>query len=323
MGLPTLAKTWSFNVNNQLPATGSQAGDCKQLMLEIKNLLVGGGWTVVGSSNAVTAGLDAVDRWASVDDVVWNSVAGARSWIVLKNASIAPNYQICIECIQSTGGQNANPFHGHAYVSEDDGFSVGSITARPTAADEYALIGNGRWIAAGTFGACVVHYIRSTDGRIHRIFVIINNTANLALSFGSEASSNSVWVNPLVAYWYAGAGGVVETATIASFHGAAMTRGRIDTVNFLAYMTMEGYAGGSVAGNQTYPDDHSLEWPILPIGLYSATALSRGRKGAMVDLWFGSTAINTGDTYPDDATKQFAQFGDFIIPWNGSTPVTA
>ena len=59
------------------------------------------------------------------------------------------------------------------------------------------------------------------------------------------------------------------------------------------------------------------------MGIVSTTAGSRGRLGTVFDLWYGSKAIGQGDTYPNDTSRQFAQFGHFVFPWNGSIPVTS
>jgi len=73
----------------------------------------------------------------------------------------------------------------------------------------------------------------------------------------------------------------------------------------------------------THQDDDTLEWPIMPIGLLSTTGMHRGRKGALYDIWWGSTAAGSGNTYPEDGSNQFVQFGHLIFPWNGSTPEIA
>lgn len=75
-------------------------------------------------------------------------------------------------------------------------------------------------------------------------------------------------------------------------------------------------------------NDLTDEWELLSIGLvgemtggYQATGPSgRGRFGRLFDLWYGSTRRQTGDTYPNDNTRQFAQFGALVVPWNGTQP---
>ena len=54
-----------------------------------------------------------------------------------------------------------------------------------------------------------------------------------------------------------------------------------------------------------------------------STPAAPRRLGSVYDLWYGSTAVGQGDTYPNDSTRQFVQFGHFIFPWNGTAPQTA
>ena len=41
MALPTLSKTWQFNVNNQTTAQGSVLADCRKTLRAIKNAMIG------------------------------------------------------------------------------------------------------------------------------------------------------------------------------------------------------------------------------------------------------------------------------------------
>ena len=102
----TLEKTHQFgtavspfaHINYQLLA--GSAGSCQRAMwLHVKNSFLNvasGAMTCLGSSNSLVAALDTVDRWQSAADLVWG-VTGVRSWIVLKQPGIAPNFQICFE----------------------------------------------------------------------------------------------------------------------------------------------------------------------------------------------------------------------------------
>lgn len=67
MTMPTLDKTWQFAINNTKPTlSGGYTYDFKTIMLAIKKSLTSfasSPWVVTGSSNATTAGMDAVDRW--------------------------------------------------------------------------------------------------------------------------------------------------------------------------------------------------------------------------------------------------------------------
>ena len=49
----------------------------------------------------------------------------------------------------------------------------------------------------------------------------------------------------------------------------------------------------------------------------------RGRHGEIADLWYGHITAANGDTYPNDATRQFAQFSDVVETWNGTIPLVS
>jgi len=90
-----------------------------------------------------------------------------------------------------------------------------------------------------------------------------------------------------------------------------------------AYLSCEGFGDKAFGQQMLVSNELDGFWPFTPIGVVSNSAGSRGRLGTAYDLWYGSTAIGDGDTYPADTSRQFAQFGHFIFPWDGSAPQTA
>lgn len=98
--MPTVhEKTWFSRVN--IPLSSNRVQRNRDFIFELKNTLKGSfagapgdfpAWTVVGSSDGVTAGLDGVDRWTTTAKIVeppaGATSAGARSWIVLQRGGI-------------------------------------------------------------------------------------------------------------------------------------------------------------------------------------------------------------------------------------------
>ena len=85
MALPTLLKTWQFNVNNIIVSQDEDTS-YPEALFTIKEALTGfasNPWTVVASSDGSTA--DETDRWIDQGDVNWGT--GAHSWIVLQNVN--------------------------------------------------------------------------------------------------------------------------------------------------------------------------------------------------------------------------------------------
>jgi hypothetical protein len=101
MALPTLEKTWQFNVNQSTTTSGSILPDMQALLYKLKTSLIGFGstpWTVIRSSNGSSAG--ASDYWASSSDLIWNYEGSAHSWMVLQQSALN-NLQLLISCEQS------------------------------------------------------------------------------------------------------------------------------------------------------------------------------------------------------------------------------
>ncbi len=82
------------------------------------------------------------------------------------------------------------------------------------------------------------------------------------------------------------------------------------------YLAGMAYAGAQANVSITTANDLSSAWPFMPQQLVSATASNRGFHGYISDVWYGSTTVTTGSTYPATGTQhQFVQFGSLILPW--------
>lgn len=96
----------------------------------------------------------------------------------------------------------------------------------------------------------------------------------------------------------------------------------LNTANNLLF-TAEQYGGSSTAlvtRGINVPNDLDGNYPMLAISLVCNASGFKGRHGSTFDLYFGNPATIDGDTYPNDSTRQFVQFGDFIWPWDSSIP---
>lgn len=97
-----------------------------------------GVWTVAGSSDGVTAGMDGVDRWTSTFNaakIVHASAGSAHSWIVLYNAALG--VWLTLDFASASVSQ-VIPYFAYAAPTG------GSVTARPTSTIE---VGNGVGVA--------------------------------------------------------------------------------------------------------------------------------------------------------------------------------
>jgi hypothetical protein len=334
MSLPTKDKTWLYNVNQDAGGTGVVLSDNQNCMLKIKNALIGFSsvpWTVWGSCNGagVFGNNDGVDRWAAIANLVWAAAASNHSWIVLEQAGLG-GAQMCIDLSNagssiitlswSPGGQFGAGGSGGTGVD-------GTATARPTAGDELNIISATTWGGnSAAYYTKGLHVMQSSDGQCTRVLLCMANVCSGVWFFEKAKNPITAWTAP----YFAGAAGSAASAEVVTYvnwndSARVYTRYPTGTTSVGYYMTSAFYGAATVGENQTYPDDNTLEWPMNSIGLASLTATHRGgRKGEVFDLWWGSTAPQIGATYPEDGTKQFAQFGHLIFPWDGaSTPKTA
>lgn len=314
MALPTLVKTWQFNVNNVIATSGNVTTDNKALILAVKNGMLGFGstpWTMRFSCNSVTAGTagDGVDRWTTTANLVAAAAGIAHSWAVLRQAGTGANVEICIDLNNTTISNTALVFSFGA------GFTGGSTTARPTATDEIVLAltswptvsGNNRW-----------HLIQSTDGALTRLFVSQGGTPLVNWIIDAVANGVTGWATPILM-------GINPTNTSPAsaaimFSNTGNYNIRPASTNGAASFACEGNTSGTLiqVGAGSVANELDSNWPMLPLTVFGITGGMRGRLGTMIDLWAGNAP--NGSSYPTGVTNQFAQFGNLIVPWNGTVP---
>jgi hypothetical protein len=319
MALPTLSKTWQFNVNNAQAAQGTALADHRKLLRAIKNALIGfatNAWALRYSCNSTTAGTagDGVDRWSSDTDLVWANAGTAHSWVVLRQTGIATNFEMLISCEAANGSGNTLTL----VISPSAAFTGGSTTARPTATDEIVLISNVAWSGIGSADLSLRWSVmQSTDGQCTRVIICNSGAVSAYWIIDKPANPTTGWSNPSVLF------AAAASPTVAVLAGsAAPGRMRSGSTTGNVQMLCEGNnvtlgpidtTWGNIA------NEISSEWPMVPIAFASITVGVRGRHGTFQDLWFGSVSVSSGDTYPNDSSNQFAEFGCLILPWNGGS----
>lgn len=317
----SLTKTWQLSVNQTVTAQGSGVATERRLLRTIKNLMIGfanSPWSVRGSSNGTTAGMDQVDRWSSDGDIVKNSAGSAHSWIVLRQTGIGTNFEACIDMNSGSTGLAS------VIVSPSAGFTGGSTTARPTATDESVLISSSQWSSA-VDAQHQIHAMQSTDGACFLLFVY-RNTTNMCTCWVFQKPATlrvSGWTTPAISF----AAGSTSTiaANASSLASGSGTSGRLGSVNFAARWTGEGISGANalyaLTGLADQANDFDSSWIVSPIGIASTTLNARGAPCALTDIWWAPTGLADGDTFPNSATnKRFLKLGPFVVPWtNDST----
>lgn len=349
MTLPTLSRTWQFNVNEQIADLGggspNHATD-RRVLRTFKNRLVGtagtwtdsagsaitptGGWTVVASSNGSAAGHDGVDRWAADSDINWALAANAHSWIVLRQTGISSTFEMLISC--GLAGASANTLTvsvSHTGYGVAGGGANGTTTADPTALNSNTLISNGNWGAYAVSGfsqASRIHVLRSADGAATRLLWTSSGVIQMMALIEKAQVSLAGWTQPYLAFLVGGgpytSAPAANAVTASTLSGSGVTAIKsFDASAFGGTLTCESPRNSFGADFQAVANTRNSALPLLGIGYWSLAASNIGRYGSLVDMWFGLTSQLNGSGYPASAPlDQFAQVGALVWPWNRSIP---
>lgn len=319
MPLPTLVKTWQITRNTTVPALGTTLATSKRSMRTLKNVFIGfasNPWVVRGSSNAVTQGLDSVDRWAADADIVWGG--GNHSWIVFRNTQLN-NFEICLDL------NNGFERSGSLVVSRSGAFSGGALNARPTAADEVILINNTDLHPESDVQR-QFHAWHSSDGKATRVAMWINNANPIFWVIEEPRSPRTGWTNPNFYMLRMAFGGTfMDRGALYLSYAAGPARGTIGAVNAVFSLSGEAVSDGplaTLAPTATLQNEIDSTWDFYPIGFASNTGTVRGRHGLLHDMWWAPSSVGNGDTAPNNAAdRQFVKMGSLWMPWDpgGST----
>ncbi len=326
MAMPVATKAYNFDTNNSVN-TGVLLTDRQTMILGVKNALKAAGWTVMGSSGYLGGAAwtcDANDNWDVVGAVVFAAEGANHAWIRLQNAALAGGtFELLLNCFSVNGAVGVS-------VSVS-GFTVGGTTANaPTKADSTAICSdttaNGSWTTSAA--QHYWHTAVSADLKCTRFFV---TRGGKCTTFGCIEEMQNPVAGVLAAdnwvVWYCPClSAVTDKPTVAlmsdvTTYGFSRVNATATAVKYS--LTVEGSVDEPIVDTLTAanPRDGGAS-PLCPIGLLttSSAANAYGRDGELFDMWFGRTNLITGSTYPGDGSKAFAQFGQLVIPWDGSAP---
>jgi hypothetical protein len=328
MPLPTTTKTWLFNVNRALAGTGSPCTDHRQVLFTIVSGLLSfavSPWKVVGSADGFSAAgnfLDGTNRWTDVSKLIWQSPGNPHSWIVLRQSSVLSGFQLLLAC-ESASADGALLTIA---VSPGGLYTAGSNSNRPTATDEILLCNGSSWLLGSSSQICRLHLVMSDDGQVTRVFVHSNNLCILYWDFSRVNSTvgGLGWSTPFLVLARGGNPALSQPSYALGSNGSGI-RSKWNNILTEMLYTGEGWNGGLGGQRYTRASDLDGSFPFFPIGLASETSLAFGRYGMVHDLWWGACnpPVMEGSWYPNDLTYQFVQFGNLILKWNGTQPLTA
>lgn len=324
----TFEKTWQTALNVAPSDNATVLGLSRSYLWFVKAFLKGetggattGLWTCVGSSDSVTAGMDNSDRWGATYDgtkIVRASGAVAHSWIVLKS----PNF--------TAGGITAVPFYmiiqyngtldyQAIFVFSKAAPTGGSITARPTATDEWVHSAGQGQVNDNTTGAHKFNGWLATDGNF--AFGAAKTTTGImqvGQLFHVLSNANSVDLYPACS--------LVFYSATGAFLVSGVIRGRTadGTVTFSA--GNHAYPRGSsdtVAMSTTTGDVTVGRYHRLITWLFVADAAVPSIRGRFADIVVAapSAASVQGYVEPGTGAPAAAILGNLWFPVNGTAVV--
>jgi hypothetical protein len=300
----------------------------REIVLAMKNNYKSASWAVVGSSGSFSttpaAGMDAVDRWGVVADLVWESGGSNHSWIVLSSPSGHPSATktVYLTIALSTGASNQQDV---TFKWDSAAPTGGSLTADPTQSANVATYTD-RQVVPSPVSNCKYHLLRNTDGDVLN-FVSEDGSgycAHLNASLktvNADTGCNYPWIG-ICDYDDTAQGGfkaeTMYTTTRSVMYwqdGTKLTNSQYGCCHYVIVSTKYTDVVDS-AGS-----DISTEYPDFPAILVSRVANKVGNYGALADISWAATAGSVvGGTEAPTGTSNRAIFGEFWVPNGGTTP---
>ena len=313
----TFEKTWQYAFNQNMDSS-SVAAQQKNSLWAIKAFLKGeyaftdqtggaiaaptGLWTCYGSSDSVTAGLDASDRWTGAFDAakIVPAVEGiAHSWMVVKSpTALGPFYMIMNYVSVTTIDLvfcKAAP-------------TGGSTTNRPTSTDEWSYSS-----MAYTSGAVTTHRMHGAVATDGTFFVLGSQNGNaraemaiLGMALKDARAVDGYNFVTYAGYVYAAGGALITASTtsgVANQGGtAASWKGRAASGAgpvVLAGLAPAYYSAGALSASahlDVDADATDAKYNSLPIYIQTYTVGQKSVRGRLPfpDFAWASDAIAQG-----------------------------
>ena len=274
-------------------------------------------WTLYGSSNSVTAGIDATDRLhfaGSFTDADWvrNTAGSAHTWFVIKspNAMLDGPWYFCFDYVGPSNDQQCT------IAFSKNVFSGGSTTARPTSTGESV--------------ATSVQFCSTTSsaGKIHLNIDADGNFRWLRSRNGTGYFDTYISVESLVEYHTSD-----PSRTYCALHFVDATRGVMNvspsTLSLLG-MSLNGTSAlsgsnANIADIWFYPASTTLSSytstntidstvDALPcVYVYENTTSRKGMRGRYPDMWECGAQVATGSVFPSVGNIERVLLGSKMI----------
>lgn len=337
MSAPTLAGTWYTRANMLFADVTTAANINKSYFFMLKDVLKGnasGGtegplsrpgstfWTVEGSSDGSTAGMDGVDRWTNTFNaslLVQAASGAAHSWIVLKSPNgLGPLY-MCIDLNSATTTTAGVVFSLNA-------FTGGSTTNRPTTTNAFAagtsadpiLTTNAALVSDNTLASTYRGHF-STDANGAFNFMMSRDGTGICSNFmavfvaADRNASDNTYIQHCIFHALnsgVGAPSIDAVGSTSSWVGnRSQSGGTPNTTGGLSRWTF----GGSAFPGVATVDQGGTDFRALPLYIHSLTTSNMSWRGRVPDIWAVGN-ITIGSSYPNAVSPTQHVIGTALIP---------
>jgi hypothetical protein len=326
-----VTKTWTITPNVRLTPFVSLNATMGWWLYQNKLAMLTAGWTLVGTSNGVTAAFDGAggDRWtsAAVGPLTRGAAAAnPQSWAIMQNADgvqVLFAYQGATDDIARISMSQGGLFvlagtttHQPTATDEVIASTAATVINATASADRVMSIGctTEQWYCATFRSGAIVQYmsVDKVDSAcdlvtLARPYVISRLTSMLADVFNIEKSINTSVGSPAAAFVY-GAASFVGIATrvvtggtgriILVGGGARCAPNGGNLINQSCGACGPGTSGalGSQSGgtNTTQPALNGGNIPVFTIDWFGQKAANvDGYFGSPIDWWYGHTNVTT------------------------------
>lgn len=329
-------RVWYGDIDVATTDSSSVANAGKNTLWVIKQLLIGvlsgtnagtpppagSRWSVVGSSDAVTAGMDTTDRWGQVffdaSKMVRVAAAGTpHSWIVLKSPDALGPIYLVLDYVAGT--DNAYSVTGTKVLP-----TGGTTSTAPTTVQSWTHAPMGFGLAAAQIHK--VHRITDANGAFYLV-ITTGGTAVASLICVDLEDARSTDAHKVVTY--AGSGALALTLSNLSNTtlGANAHTFKSRTINNSVQAEFGLMVPGFVSGSQfvfsslmTGADNIDSRFSRLPAYLFQVNATNYGIRGRLPDALLGGILTPQASTSAPSGTIEQVYVGNLWLPWINAAP---
>lgn len=274
-------------------------------------------WTLAGSSDSSTAGIDATQRiGTSYNNAKWVNVAAGgtpHTWFVLQSPSglLDGPWYLCVDWIGAS-------VETATFVISKNAFTGGTTSARPTSTNEAAL--TGQLFIESVVAACKSYFSTDANGGF-RFLLSRNGQGIFQFYLGIESlvearTSGDSGRTLMFCQQTTSARGAGTQETSMSVRGLAQdgTTALVSTIGTLFETTFSA-TGGSWGTSSTGTNSIDSQVDALPMGwVYDNTTSHKGIRGRLPDWWAVAAQVAVGSTVPSTGSPERIIAGTIMIP---------